>query len=38
MGIDDVWAADLIDMNKYSEENELYLYLLNILDTFFKFP
>jgi hypothetical protein len=35
--IDDLWAADLIDMNKYSEENEGYFYLLNVTDTFSKF-
>jgi len=37
MGINDLWAADLIDMKKYSEENEGYLYLLNVIDTFSKF-
>jgi hypothetical protein len=36
-GIDDLWAADLIDTNKYSEENQGYFYLLNLLDTIFKF-
>jgi hypothetical protein len=36
-GIDDLWAADLIDMEKYSEENEGYFYLLNIIDKFSKF-
>jgi len=34
-GIDDLWAADLIDMRKYSEEIEGYFYLLNVIDTFF---
>ena len=36
-GIDDLWAADLIDMKKYSEENEGNCYLLNVIDTFSKF-
>jgi formylmethanofuran dehydrogenase subunit D len=36
-GIDDLWAADLIDMNKYSEENEGYFYSVNVIDTFSKF-
>jgi len=35
--IDDLWAADLIDMKKYSEENEGYVYLLNVIDTFSEF-
>ena len=33
-GTDDLWAADLIDMKKYSEGNEGYLYLLNDIDIF----
>ena len=28
--IDDFWAADLIDMKKYSTDNNGYLYLLNV--------
>jgi len=36
-GIDHLWAADLIDMKKYLEENEGYFYLLNVIDTFSKF-
>ena len=36
-GIDDIWAADLIDVKKYSEENDGYLCLLNVIDTFSKF-
>ena len=36
-GIDDLWAADLIDMKKYSGEDEGYVYLLNVIDTFSKF-
>ena len=37
-GIDDLWAADLIDMKKkYSEENKGYSYLLNLIDSFSKF-
>ena len=36
-GIDDLWAADLIDMKKYSEENAGHSYMLNVIDTFSKF-
>jgi len=36
-GIDDLWAADLIDMKKYSKENKVYSYLINIIDRFSKF-
>lgn len=36
-GIDDLWACDLIIMNKYSSENEGYSYILNVIDTFSKF-
>jgi transposase InsO family protein len=36
-GIDDLWAADLMDMKKYSKENNGYVYLLNVIDTFSKF-
>ena len=33
-GIDDLWATDLIDMKKYSEENN---YMINVIDTSSKF-
>ena len=36
-GIDDLWAADLINMKKFSKENKGYMYLLNVIDTFSKF-
>jgi hypothetical protein len=36
-GIDDLWAADLIDMKTYSGENIGYSYLLHVIDTFSKF-
>jgi transposase InsO family protein len=35
--IDDLWAADLIDMKKFSKENRGYMYILNVIDTFSKF-
>jgi len=34
--IDDLWAADLIILKQYSEENNGYAYLLNVIDTFSK--
>jgi len=36
-GIDDLWAADLLIMKKYSEENDDFKYLLNVIDTFSKY-
>jgi len=36
-GIHDLWAADLIDMKKFSKENKGYMYILNVIDTFSKF-
>lgn len=36
-GIDDLWAADLVIMDKYVKENEGYKYMLNIIDTFSKY-
>lgn len=37
LGIDDLWAADLIIMTKYVSENDDYKYLLNVIDTFSKY-
>jgi hypothetical protein len=37
LGIDDLWAADLVIMSKYSDENDGYKYMLNVIDTFSKF-
>lgn len=36
-GIDDLWAADLVIMSKYSSENSGFKYMLNVIDTFSKF-
>ncbi|VVC31099.1 Ribonuclease H-like domain, partial [Cinara cedri] len=36
-GIDDLWAADLVIMRNYGDENSGYLYMLNVIDTFSKF-
>jgi hypothetical protein len=36
-GIDDLWAAYLIDMKKYCKENRGYMYILNILVIFSEF-
>jgi hypothetical protein len=36
-GIDDLWAADLLIMDKYSRQNEGFKYLLNVIDTFSKY-
>jgi hypothetical protein len=36
-GIDGLWAADLIDIKKFSKENSGYMYILNVIDTFSKF-
>lgn len=37
LGIDDLWAADLVIMAKYSDENDGYKYILNVIDTFSKY-
>lgn len=36
-GIDDLWQADLIDMQKYATENRGMKYILVVIDTFSKF-
>ena len=35
--IDDLWAADLVIMDKFAGENDGYKYMLNVIDTFSKF-
>lgn len=37
LGIDELWAADLVIMNRYASENDGYKYMLNIIDTFSKY-
>lgn len=37
LGIDDLWAADLVIMNRFTSENDGYKYMLNVIDTFSKF-
>lgn len=36
-GIDDLWAADLVIMRNYSNENDGYCYIITVIDTFSKF-
>ena len=36
-GIDKIWAADLIDMQKFSKQNKHYKYLLTVIDIFSKY-
>ena len=35
-GIDDLWQADLVEMNNYIKVNNGYRYLLTVIDTFSK--
>lgn len=35
--IDDLWQADLIDMQPFSRENRGYRYILTVIDTFSKY-
>ena len=35
--IDDIWAADLVDMIKFSRYNKGFKYLLTVIDVFSKF-
>ena len=36
-GIDEIWAADLIDMQAFSNDNNGIKYLLTVIDVFSKF-
>ena len=36
-GIDEIWSADLIDMQAFSKENNGIKYLLTVIDIFSKF-
>ena len=36
-GIDEIWAAHLIDMQAFSKQNKEIKYLLTIIDVFYKF-
>ena len=36
-GIDEIWAADLIDMQAFSKDNNGIKYLLTVIDIFSKF-
>ena len=36
-GIDQIWAADLIEMQQLANENDGYRYILAVIDTFSKF-
>lgn len=36
-GLDDTWQIDLIDMQKYSKDNNNYKYILVCIDTFSKY-
>ncbi|HVW99983.1 MAG TPA: hypothetical protein VHA52_06085, partial [Candidatus Babeliaceae bacterium] len=36
-GVDDVWAADLADMNSLKEDNDGHRYLLTIIDAFSRY-
>jgi hypothetical protein len=35
--IDDIWSADLVDMQPFSRQNKGYRYLLTVIDIFSKF-
>jgi transposase InsO family protein len=36
-GIDEIWAADLVDMQHYDKFNDGYKYLLTVIDVFSKY-
>ena len=36
-GVDKIWAADLIDLQKISKQNKHYKYLLSVIDIFSKY-
>ena len=35
--MDDVWGADLVEMQEWSKQNKGYRYMLNVIDVFTKF-
>ena len=35
-GIDDIWSADLVDMQSFVKHNDGVKYLLNVIDVFSK--
>ena len=37
MSIDEIWAADLIDMQSFLKDNSGIKYLLTVIDVFYKF-
>ena len=36
-GVDEIWAADLIDMQAFSKDHNGLKYLLTVIDVFSKF-
>ena len=36
-GVDDIWGADLVDMQEWSRVNKGYKYMLNVIDVFSKY-
>ena len=36
-GIDDIWSADLVDMQEFKDDNFGYRYLLTVIDVFSRF-
>ena len=36
-GVDEIWAADLIDMQAFSNDNNGIKYLITVIDIFSKF-
>ena len=35
--VDDIWAADLVDMSPFSRSNKGYKYLLTVIDVYCKY-
>ena len=35
--VDDIWGADLVDMQEWSRVNKGYKYMLNVIDVFSKY-
>jgi len=35
--VDDIWGADLVDMQEWSRINKGYKYMLNVIDVFSKY-
>jgi hypothetical protein len=36
-GVDEIWSVDIVDMQKFADDNDGYKYILNVIDCFSKY-